>query len=118
MEKVFRKSERISKKDEEIKKIQKIATLIRYRKGDKWGYIDKQGEIVIPIQYDDAGFFSEGLARVRVNGKYGFIDTKGNMVIPAVYDWAGDFIEGLANVEINGKYGFIDTKGNIQYWED
>lgn len=100
-----------------LKKIQKIATLIRYRKGDKWGYIDKQGEIVIPIQYDDAGFFSEGLARVRVNGKYGFIDTKGNMVIPAVYDEAYGFSEGLAQVKINGKWRYID-KRNMQYLED
>jgi hypothetical protein len=105
------------KKMRELKKIQKIATLIPYRKGDKWGYIDKQGEIVIPIQYDDAGFFSEGLARVRVNGKYGFIDTKGNMVIPAVYDEAYGFSEGLAQVKINGKWRYID-KRNMQYLED
>ena len=61
-----------------LKKIQKIATLIPYRKGDKWGYIDKKGKIVIPIQYDDAWPFSDnGLARVKVNGKWGYIDKKG-----------------------------------------
>ena len=54
-----------------------IATLIPYRKGDKWGYCDWNKKIVIPVQYDDAWLFSEGLALVKVNGKWGFIDTKG-----------------------------------------
>ena len=63
-----------------------IATLIPYRKGDKWGFCDRNKKIVIPIQYDKAGLFNEGLAPVKVNDKCGFIDTKGNMVIPAVYD--------------------------------
>jgi len=95
------------------KKIKKDLMLIPHRKGDKWGYIDKQGKIVIPIQYDKAGFFSEGLAPVKFNSKWGFIDTKGNMVIPPVYDKADIFSEGLAQVKINGKYGFIDTKGKM-----
>ena len=90
-----------------------IAMLIPYRKGDKWGYCDWNKKIVIPIQYDDAYVFSEGLAAVEINGKWGYIDKKGNMVIPAVYDDVWDFREGLASVEINGKHGFIDTKGNM-----
>jgi hypothetical protein len=54
-----------------------IATLIPYRKGDKWGYCDRNKKIVIPIQYDGAMPFNEGLARVKVKGKWGYIDTKG-----------------------------------------
>jgi hypothetical protein len=88
-----------------------IATLIPYRKGDKWGYCDWNKKIVIPVQYDNAWLFSEGLARVRINGKCGFIDTKGNMIAKAVYDDAFDFSEGLALVKLNNKYGFIDIKG-------
>jgi len=94
-----------------------IAMLIPYRKGDKWGYCDWNKKIIIPIQYDDAELFSEGLAAVEINDKCGFIDTKGNMVIPAVYELAFDFREGLACVEINGKCGYID-KRNMRYWED
>jgi hypothetical protein len=94
-----------------------IATLIPYRKGDKWGYCDWNKKIVIPIQYDGAGLFSDGLALVYIKGKFGFIDTKGNMVIPAAYDQTYGFSEGLAQVEVNDKWGFIDMKG-IQYWED
>ena len=89
---------------------------IPYRKGNRWGYCDKNKKIVIPIRFEEAYPFSRksgGLALVMVNNKYGFIDTKGNMVIPAIYDDAGYFSDGLAYVKVNDKFGFIDTKGNM-----
>ena len=78
----------------------------------KYGFIDKQGNTVIPCKYDNVWLFSEGLAGVELNGKWGFIDKQGNTVLPFKYDWAGPFIEGLAAVKLNGKYGFIDKQGN------
>lgn len=78
----------------------------------KWGYVDAQGNTVIPCKYDWAGSFREGLARVGLNGKWGFIDQQGNTVAPCKYDWTGSFSEGLAAVKLNGKYGFIDKQGN------
>jgi WG containing repeat len=38
-----------------------------------WGFINKRGSFAIAPQFDDAGSFSEGLARVSVKGKYGYI---------------------------------------------
>ena len=32
----------------------------------KYGFIDKSGKVVIELQFDDAGYFSEGLAKVRM----------------------------------------------------
>ena len=93
---------------------------IPYRKGDRWGYCDKNKKIVIPIRFEHAFPFSRksgGLALVMVNDKVGFIDTKGNMVIPAIYDYANDFSEGLAYVKVNDERGYIDKRG-VQYWED
>lgn len=101
-------------------KDQKVATLIPYRKGDKWGYCDRNKRLVIPVTYDFVDSFSHGLAYVMLNGKYGYIDTNGDMKIPAVYDDAysfGDgypFSEGLASVILNGKWGLIDTKGKMK----
>jgi len=54
-----------------------IASLVPYRKGDKWGFSDENKNIVIPLLYDNAISFSEGLAAVELNGKWGYIDTKG-----------------------------------------
>jgi len=45
--------------------------------GEKWGYIDKTGKIVFEPQFDNAGYFSEGLAGVRIGKKYGYIDKTG-----------------------------------------
>ena len=33
---------------------------------NKWGYIDEQGKVVIPLQFANVGAFSEGLAAVQV----------------------------------------------------
>jgi hypothetical protein len=51
--------------------------LIPYRKGDKWGFCDRNKKIVIPIKYDLVWPFSEELAAVKLNGKLGYIDKEG-----------------------------------------
>ena len=83
------------------------------KKGSKWGFIDKTGEVVIPLEYGDVGSFSEGLAAAEKDGKYGFIDKTGKVVIPLEYDNVGGFSEGLAAAEKGKKYGFIDKTGKV-----
>ena len=87
---------------------------------DKYGFADGNGNIVIPLKYDDAKDFSEGLASVKLNGKWGYIDKSGNEVIPLKYNEADDFSEGIAAVKLDGKRGildrkcgFIDKNGNV-----
>ena len=41
--------------------------LAMVRLDKKYGFIDKTGKEVIPIKYDDASSFSEGLASVSLN---------------------------------------------------
>ena len=64
----------------------------------KYGFIDKSGKVVIELQFDDAGYFSEGLACVEKDDKYFFIDKSGKVVIEPQFDEVGDFSEGLAKV--------------------
>lgn len=80
--------------------------------GVKTGYINDRGEVIIPLVYETAWMFSEGLAKVKLNGKFGYINTSGHTVIPCNYVFAADFHSGMARVEQNGKYGFIDRSGN------
>ena len=61
--------------------------------------------------YDDVGYFREGIARVYLNEKCGCINKTGKEVIPPVYDNYIRFIVDLAEVEINGKHGFINKTG-------
>lgn len=78
---------------------------------NKYGYIDKTGKEVIPVKYEHAYPFSNGLAKVELNGRWGYIDKTGNEIVPIKYDSVSDFSEGLAKVELNGKYGYVDNKG-------
>ncbi|MFM8430606.1 MAG: WG repeat-containing protein, partial [Holophagaceae bacterium] len=48
--------------------------------GGQWGFVDETGKEVIPLKYDKAQFFSDGLARVRLDGKWGYIDKQGRNI--------------------------------------
>lgn len=68
--------------------------LIPYRQGDLWGYATPDKQIVIQPKYNEANWFSEGLASVRVGNKFGYVNTAGTMVIPAKYTIAKAFRKG------------------------
>ncbi len=90
---------------------------------DKVGFVDKQGNWVIPPRFDFAGSFSEGLASVEVDGLYGYIDHSGSFVIPPRFLRAFWFSEGLAAAAIavpgsgqepgQTKWGYIDQTGQF-----
>ena len=94
-----------------------LANVLCYREhGLKWGYIGCIAEILITViipQFDDAGPFSEGLAKVKINDKWGFINKSGKIVIDNVFDDAFSFREGMAVVKIDDKYGYIDKRGTM-----
>lgn len=47
--------------------------------GTHWGYINRKGEVALPLSCDGASVFSEGYAFVVQNGKIRLIDTKGRV---------------------------------------
>lgn len=81
------------------------------KKNNKWGYIDKDNNVIIDFIFDDAFPFSEGLACVLIDGKKGFINRKGEVVINAIYDSASYFKSGKSEVKIGDKNFFINLKG-------
>lgn len=60
----------------------------------KYGFIDKTGSLVIPLEYDRAYNFTDGLAPVMADGKYGFIDKTGAVVVPLEYYTVGPVYGG------------------------
>ena len=89
---------------------------VGYRKDT--GFIDKQGNFVIRLQYNKADNFHEGLAAVQKDWRWGYIDRKGNVVIPFQYDEAFGFDGGVAPVKKDGKWFVIDHKGTVKLTTD
>lgn len=93
----------------------------------KWGYINKNNDMILRPQWEDASPFSEGLAAVKVDGKWGYIDPSGRMVIEPRWRTAGTFAKGFAIGTFYGRhfgeiqdrtfYVFINKKGN-QFMSD
>jgi len=76
---------------------------------NKVGFVNRQGKIVVPLVYDEADDFSEGLAPVgkMVKGpddvpdaqyEYGYVNTDGRLVISGPFSRAETFYKGLAIV--------------------
>ena len=79
---------------------------------DNMGFKNKNGQIIIPAQWNMVYDFHEGLAKVQ-NWKYGFINIKGEVVVPLEWDNSEYFSEGLAVVEKDEKCGYINKAGEL-----
>lgn len=79
------------------------------------GLTDKNGNIVLPMEYSGISALKEGFAILKKDKLYGFINTEGSVVINPVYHRASNFSEELACVkkgdDFNGFYGYINKSG-------
>lgn len=82
-----------------------------FRDGKLWGFRNPQGQVVISPQFQSAGSFSEGLARVKIDGKWGFVNLSGEVVISPQFDQARHFQAGIAKVQKGAVWGYIDVDG-------
>ena len=95
------------------------------RLNGKYGFIDKNGNEVIPLIFDDVicdfdkYYFYwntyQTCVSVCKNKKWGYIDSLGNVVVPLLYDKVKPYlVEDSPNwVVKNGKYGCIDVNGRL-----
>lgn len=98
----------------------KAETLFEIDEHGRAGFIDRTGQVAIPLCFDAAGEFSEGLARFERDGRWGYIDQAGSISIQPTFPWAEEFHEGLAHVQVtgtvlgyDGRWGYIDRTGRI-----
>lgn len=87
-----------------------------YGDGERWGYKDEKGNVVIEPKFVIADEFSpEGMAAVATEKEWLYIDTTGAVVIrPFIFDNGPDyFSEGLARFTEDGKFGFFDRSGKV-----
>ena len=85
--------------------------LLPAKKYGRWGFIDKEGEWIIPAQFEASYHFTEGLAAVKYYGKWGYIDRYGKWIIKPEFRDAKPFREGVACVKKLNKWGYINKTG-------
>ena len=61
------------------------------RKGSFWGYLNAQGQEILPFKFQGAGPFIDGKAKVNLLGRDGFIDRDGDWIIKPFYE---NLVEG------------------------
>lgn len=81
----------------------------------KWGAVDRNNKLVIPLKYGFLMPFYEGYAAAYKTkyGKAALIDSNGNELTGFIYDSMNGCSEGRICVSVNGKYGFLDTSGKV-----
>jgi len=84
-------------------------TLVPYRNGKKWGYMNANGDLVIKTKYQEAYPFENNRGRVKKKGKYGFIDKSGEVQIDFKYEHVSDFTNGMAI--LTSSLFYLDTLG-------
>lgn len=53
------------------------------KKNGQWGFVNKDGHLVIAVQYDEVGIFQKGVALVNKGGRIGFINKTGQNMMPS-----------------------------------
>jgi hypothetical protein len=79
--------------------------------GDKCGYCNSVGELVVPAVYDFGRPHTEIGAVVRRDGMWGLIDAEGKLIQEFRHDQIGNVFsesEGLFSTEQSGRYGYLD----------
>lgn len=85
----------------------------------KYGFVNHEGEIVIPCKWTKVGEFHDGLAVVDdSSGKYGYLNMDGDRIIPCRWDGVESFKDGMAVVKVKSgawdyKSGVIDKDNNL-----
>lgn len=91
-----------------VGKIQKNTPILIYT-DEGAGYIDEIGNFVIPIIYEQATNFIDGIAGVK-KGKFGIIDEKGRELLPPIYDEVYLGIKKRVILKKEGEYFLSNLK--------
>lgn len=79
----------------------------------KWGYVDKDGNIVVDFQYEMTTNINKyGFGAFRQNGKWGVVDANGNIIKEATYELS------IYNPEFIGEYYEVSDIYQISYYSN
>lgn len=83
---------------------------------DQYGYLDRQGNVAIPAQFQSAGDFHNGKAVVQLKqNEYALINLKGERLHTYPYLYVGPLRDGLLAFQqaSNNLYGYINERGEV-----
>lgn len=86
-------------------------TLFVSKKDGKYGFVDKDGKVVVDYKYDDAGNQNiYGYSAIKKDGKWGAINSKGEVVQEPTYD-----LEDYLKVDFVGRW-HLGKDLNMDYY--
>lgn len=77
----------------------------------KIGVIDYNGNLIIPIIYDEIETFDYGYFKVRIVDKQGILNSDGKVIAPIKYDEIYNFSNGFCIAKLEFGYGYLDKTG-------
>ncbi|WP_211747721.1 WG repeat-containing protein [Paenibacillus sp. Marseille-Q4541] len=82
----------------------------------QYGYLDPEGNEIIPAQYEEANDYNHQKALVKKKeDEYGLINETGEWLATYPYNDVGSYGEGFLVFKetATGKYGYMDEKGSV-----
>lgn len=80
---------------------------------NQFGLIDKEGNVIIPFEYQKLVLTTVNAYSAQKENKWGIITKSNQILIPFEYDLTSDFIENICAVKKDGKWGFIDLLNQV-----
>ncbi len=104
---------------DDIEKINReyyTTTKFKIRKSNKYGIIDINGNLLIPIEYDYLyqPYNSKNSIIVVKQGKYGVVNWKNNIKLPFEYESVKVIEDNFFQVKKNSKYGIVDKFNRVK----
>ncbi|MBF25691.1 MAG: hypothetical protein CMP49_04150 [Flavobacteriales bacterium] len=87
--------------------------LASYEKDNRWGLLNKEGEVLIRNKYKSPLFFYNELCIIEEDRKFGFINTDNNKIIEPEYENALPFFGEGAFVQDGKDWIFINTENKM-----
>lgn len=90
-----------------------VAKKIDKEPRSRYGIIDRNGKIVIPIIYEFIDVIHSCFFAAKKDGKWGYINEKGDVIVDYIFEAPNQsvFPPNVCMAVLNGKAGLLDEKG-------
>jgi len=101
-------------------------TMIPVKRNGKWGFVNRDFQLIVPCQYDAPVAGLQGYGNVKTgNGLTALIDEQGQQMVSGPYYWISSptvngwfMVDSYPSDSMEGITGFIDRYGNTTFTEE